>query len=149
MTIEENRDTFVFILCTYHISRKPHISLTLLKSQKAFQCTSSLSGQIRIEVILKLGQFRAEVLKNVSNRLLFAPFRDLALLLSFEYLFRHTILWVRLCKFGNNPRSHCKTCFENPHFKKPRVLTVLAPIKAADTIQKLFFEPQGYHIKNA
>ena len=26
--------------------------------------------------------------------------------------------------------------------------TVLAPIKAAVTIQKLFFEPQGYHIKN-
>ena len=48
---------------------------------------SSLSGQIRIEVILKLGQFRAEVLKNVSNRLLFAPFRDLVLLLAFEYLF--------------------------------------------------------------
>ena len=70
----------------YHVSRKPRISLTLLKSQKAFQCTSSLSGQIRIEVILKLGQFRAEVLKNVSNRLLFAPFRDLVLLLfSFYY----------------------------------------------------------------
>ena len=29
------------------------------------------------------------------------------------------------------------------------VSTVLAPIKAADTNQKLFFEPQGYHIKNA
>ena len=29
------------------------------------------------------------------------------------------------------------------------LITVLAPIKAADTIQKLFFEPQDYHIKNA
>ena len=74
-------DTFVFILCIK--SRKPHISLTLLKSQKAFQCTSSLSGQIRIEVILKVGQFRAEVLKNVSNRLLFAPFRDSVLNICF------------------------------------------------------------------
>ena len=27
--------------------------------------------------------------------------------------------------------------------------TVLAPIKAADTIQKLFLEPRGYHTKNA
>ena len=48
---------------------------------------NSLLGHIRIEVNLEIGQFRAEVLKNVSNRLLFAPFRDLALLLAFEYLF--------------------------------------------------------------
>ena len=33
------------------------------------------------------------------------------------------------------------------HHLKRKISTVLAPIKAADTIQKLLFEPQGYHIK--
>ena len=33
--------------------------------------------------------------------------------------------------------------------KTIRESTVLAPIKAAETIKKLFFEPLGYQIKNA
>ena len=37
--------------------------------------------------------------------------------------------------------------FSQSYFHK-KMITVLAPTKAADAIQKSLFEPQDYHIKN-